>query len=308
MIGIEAIGSYIPRSRIDNLSFGKERFDLDKDFLENKIGVRARAIREGNESVLDMCVASYNDLMGQVEVDPNTIDAIVLVGQNPDVLIPHTSAIIHNKLGLSPSAACFDLSHGCAGYIYGLSILSSFMRDRGCRRGLLFTCDPYSKIVNEDDKNTSLIFGDAASVTLLSENPKYVPTDFSFGSMPNAWDKLVLKEGKLHMDGRAIYNFVMRYVCTDVVKVLGRNSLSQEDIGLFLFHQGSKYVVDSICKGLELPKSKVPFEISEYGNTVSSSIPLMLKNHLHEGHAKLLLSGFGVGLSWGTALLGKGSE
>jgi len=116
-------------------------------------------------------------------IQENNIDALIVVTQNPDVNLPHTSAIVHGKLSLPAKCACFDVSLGCSGYVYGLSIISSFLRENSLRTGLLFTSDPYSKIIDRNDKNTALLFGDAASVTLIGDDPIYTMGSFTFGTI-----------------------------------------------------------------------------------------------------------------------------
>jgi len=181
------------------------------------------------------------------------------------------------------------------------------------RSALLFTCDPYSKIINPADKNTALIFGDGATVTHLACNlPGYALVDANFGTEPGSAECLIANgpanEGAvrptLQMNGTAVLMHATRAVPASISALLAKSGRKLDDVDLFLLHPGSKRVVDLIKKSLKLPDTKVPFEIESYGNTVSSSIPLMLQQPvLEKQHARLVLSGFGVGFSWGSCLI-----
>jgi len=170
MLGIKAIATYIPEGRARNSDLS-ERFALDETFLRDKIGVMERAIKAPDEETSDLALAALQKLLADAAVDPAAVEAMVVVTQNPDRNIPHVSAMVHGCAGLAESCATFDVSLGCSGYVYGLSILKSFMRDNGMKTGVLVTADPYSKIIDRDDRNTVLLFGDAATATLVGEDP-----------------------------------------------------------------------------------------------------------------------------------------
>ena len=214
---------------------------------------------------------------------------------------------MHGKIGAPESAACFDISLGCSGFVYGLSIASAFMQANGLKRGLLFTADPYSKIIDPDDKNTVLLFGDAAAVALLEDPVQpgaWQALRFAFGTRGSAGMALNNRAGKLEMDGRAVFTFSATAVPAQVKALLEETGLTVADIDLFLLHQGSKYIVDTIAQRLALPRDKVVLGLAGCGNTVSSSIPLLLEKVMHERQlTRVLLSGFGVGLSWASAIL-----
>lgn len=304
MLGIRQISSYLPDKKISNYD-KKERFEVDDDFLENKIGVRFHAVKEQDEKASDLCVKAFKNLLEKENIDINLIDCCVVVTQNPDFNIPHTSAIVHGKLELSDNCACFDISLGCSGYVYGLSNIISFMQSNGLRNGLLFTSDPYSEIVDIEDKNTALIFGDASTVTYITENPKLILQDTIFGTNGKEYKELIC-EDKLYMNGRAVFNFTATTIPKHITTLLEKNSLQDEDIDKYIFHQGSKYIVDAIRKRLKIEESKVSFDMYEYGNTVSSSIPIILEKKMQvDTNKRFVISGFGVGLSWASAILEK---
>ena len=173
MIGIKAIGTYLPEKRISNFD-RIEKFDMTDSFIREKIGFTEVALKAPEQKTSDLCVKSWENLLQQHPVSPNEIDCLVVCTQNPDGHgLPHTSAIIHDKLDLPLNCAVFDISLGCSGYVYGLSVIKSFMEANNFRRGLLFTADPYSKVINQEDKKTATLFGDGATVTLLTDEPVF---------------------------------------------------------------------------------------------------------------------------------------
>jgi 3-oxoacyl-[acyl-carrier-protein] synthase-3 len=301
MLGIKQVASYLPAGRRDN---GDKiaRFEMDLQFLDGRIGVRRTAVASDGENCSDLCLAALAALRAKADLDIATVDAIVVVTQNPDYQIPHASAVVHGRLGASESCACFDISLGCSGFVYALSIVTSFMEANGLKNGLLFTADPYSKIIDETDRNTSLLFGDGACVTWIAEDPRWKCSNFTFGTIGQRFDGLIVRDGKLSMDSRSIFNFAASYVPKDIEAVLRRSNLAADDIDFFLIHQGSKFIVDTITKRLGVPPEKVPFIIADHGNTCSSTIPMLLET-LPPGHERVIASGFGVGLSWSSCLM-----
>jgi 3-oxoacyl-[acyl-carrier-protein] synthase-3 len=167
------------------------------------------------------------------------------------------------------------------------------------KNGLVFTSDPYSRIIDESDKNTALIFGDAATVTHLTEKPIIEIQKGTFFSDGDNYHYLIKRENeKLEMNGRGIWGFAMKNVPDSVNECLNLNRLEKSDIDLFIFHQASRYVIDNLVNRLQLDKDKVPFNIEDIGNTVSSAIPILLKDILKKKRIKnIIITGFGVGLS-----------
>ncbi len=304
MLGIETIATYIPETKKSNYDL-KEKFELDDDFIENKIGVKYHAIKDEGFQSSDMCVKAFENLQKTSDLNTEDIECCIVVTQNPDFNIPHTAAIVHGKLNLPTNCAAFDISLGCSGYVYGLSNIISFMKNNGMKKGLLFTSDQYSDILDEEDRNTALLFGDAATVTLIREDALLRPVDFSFGTNGKEHKELIC-EDKLYMNGRAVFSFTATTVPKHIKALLEKNKLTDDDIERYYLHQGSKYIVDTIRKRLKVENEKVPFDIVEYGNTVSSSIPIMLAKDIDTlPTGKVVLSAFGVGLSWASAIIEK---
>jgi len=301
---IEEIGVYIPAGRISNRE-RQAQFGFDDAFLENKIGMLATAVKAQEEETSDLCLKAFAALEAKRPVDRSALGCVVVVTQNPDSNLPHVSAKLQGLLGLPERCACFDVSLGCSGYVHGLAIVQSFMQAQGIAQGLLFTADPYSKIIDPADKNTSLLFGDAATVTLLGERGRYAAGPFTFGTLGREHEELrCLPGGKLEMNGQAIFNFAARTVPADLRRLLASAGLVLEEVDRFLLHQGSKFIVDTLIQRARLDPAKVPFAVADYGNTISSSIPILLEKEIASGTARtMVLSGFGVGLAYASAVL-----
>lgn len=305
MIGVKAIGTYIPKRKIENRTKLKTHH-ITEDFLFDKIGIYAVSRKEEMESTSDLCIRAFENLLNSKDdAGSLDVDCVCVCTQNGDYRLPQTSAILQARLGIASECATFDISLGCSGYIYSLQIMKTFMEFNGLKQGLLFTCDPYSRIIDPNDKNTDLLFGDAATVTLLEKNPTFYIGKGVYDTDGENHTALIKKEDEyLYMDGRRIFNFVLRSAPPNIRKCLKANNVEIEEVDLFLFHQASKYLIDNLVRRMKLESEKVPFAIHNYGNTVSSSIPIVLKDYLdHEQIEKMILCGFGVGLSIGSLVL-----
>jgi 3-oxoacyl-[acyl-carrier-protein] synthase-3 len=304
MIGISDIEIYIPSKRISNYE-KTGKFQVSNEFIESKIGVKSVSRIKNSEATSDLCCIAFEKLIAnKTKIKLNDIDVLIVCTQTPDYSLPHTSAIVHGKLNFPERTAAFDISLGCSGYIYALAVIESLMKAAHMKNGLLFTADPYSKIINEDDKNTALLFGDAATVTHISEDPIFISGKYTFGTKGKDFEHLICRNNQLEMNGREIFNFAVEKVPVDIKKALEINNLEVNDIDRFLLHQGSKFIIDFLIKRIGLPKEKTPYVIQDYGNTVSSSIPIMLKDFIFDKSInRILISGFGVGLSWASTVL-----
>lgn len=303
MLGIENVGGYVPEGRISNYA-RKEQFQIDDHFIEEKIGVHGVSRKGEHEETSDLCLKAFADLQRKSGLKLEEIEALVVVTQNPDHPIPHTSAIVQGRLGLPETCACFDVSLGCSGFVYGLSVIQGFMAANGMKKGVLLTSDPYSKVVDDNDKNTTLLFGDAAAATLISDRPVLTSGAFTFGTIGAEYDKLITRDGTLYMNGRAVFNFAAKQVPADIRLMAEKNSIEISQIDRFLLHQGSRIIVRTIADRLGIDPARVPFSICDFGNSCASTIPLLLIRELEDDSVRTLaISGFGVGLSWASTLL-----
>jgi len=304
MIGIKAIASYIPETVRDNY-LQAETLGEKKSFIDNKIGAISLPIMNKDEDTSDLAVFAVRKLLEDNNVNAGQIECLVVVTQNPDGNgLPHTSAIVHNKLGLSKKVAAFDLSLGCSGYVYGLTVIKGFMETANLKCGILVTADPYSKIINPEDKNTTLLFGDAATATLLDDEPKLSLGRSIFATDGSGANNLQVKQNVLHMNGRQVFNFAAIEVPKQIAMLLKSERIESTDIDCYILHQGSKFIVKTISSKFDEVSSRFLSDIEKTGNTVSSSIPLLLEKIIADMNINtIVISGFGVGLSWASTIL-----
>lgn len=306
MIGIKSIASYIPAGRIDNLAQAAA-FDRDEAFVASKIGTPTLSVKDAAEETSDLCAAAVRNLLAKnPELRLEDVQALIVVTQNGDAEgLPHTSAIAQHKIGLPSNVACFDVSLGCSGFVYGLYVIKGFMEATGLKNGILVTADPYSKIMDRNDRMTTLLFGDAATATWIGEDPVWELGPARFGTDGSGADHLLVRDGCFHMNGRQVFNFASLKIIPHMQEVLDEAGLSLDSVDAYCLHQGSGAIVDAIAKRLGENGDRVVKDMFGAGNTVSSTIPLLMEHYAFEGSKwkNLVMSGFGVGLSWGSAVL-----
>jgi len=307
MIGIKSIASYVPAAGVDNYAQGA-KFGKDEEFILGKIGSAFLPRKDDAQETSDLCVEAANQLFANNPgLSRDAIDVLIVVTQNGDEEgLPHTAAIVQHKLGLTTRVAAFDISLGCSGYVYGIYAIKGFMEAAGLKNGLLITADPYSKIVDPEDRNTTMLFGDAATATWLGEDAPWQLGKSMFGTDGSGAEFLKTTDGAFFMNGRQVFNFALVKVPAHLNELLSDSGLKSSDIDAFCIHQGSAAIVDAVARRFEDGKAPEKFvkDMLETGNTVSSSIPLLLEKHvLNSSWKRIAVSGFGVGLSWGSAIL-----
>lgn len=316
---IKAISSVFPKKVVENSEI--ERWcGLKKEIIEKKIGVKKRFFLEKNETGTDLSVNAVLNLCKEnPEFDLNKVGLMVVVTQNPDYQLPHNSALLQKALDLSKEVPCFDVSLGCSGFVYALSIVKGFMYTEKIDEALLITCDPYSRCMDKKDRNVIGLFGDAATATWIKSDGQGEILRGDFGTDGSGFNNLIIntrlneinKTEKqdntfLKMNGRAIFNFMMNKVGDSISKCLKKNNLKENEIDLFILHQASRFLLEQFRKRENIPEKKMPIHLENYGNTVSSSIPIVLQKHLRKKDKlirNILISGFGVGLSWATNII-----
>lgn len=303
MIGLARIASYIPAGRTDNLEAAR-RLGAAEALVRDKIGFLRAARKEPASETSDLAVAAVRRVLEAAQVEAGSVELLVVVTQNPDGHgLPHTSAIVHGKLGLPAACAAFDISLGCSGFVYGISAAAALMTANGMRRGILVTADPYSKIVDPDDRDTALLFGDGAAAALLTDEPVWRIGSCDFGTQGGQRENLMVgADGKLRMNGRGVFNFSATEVPGSIQRALARNGLGLADIDRYILHQGSRYLVETIARRLGIA-DRTEICAQDYGNLVSSSVPVAFAERVKDGDRHVLVSGFGVGLSWATTVL-----
>lgn len=316
-LGIKSIASVLPDERLDNEELLK-RFDVTESFLKEKLGIDSRRICPSDCAASDLAVKAAKKLFDK-GLKKKDLDLLVICTQNPDYKLPNTAAIVQDKLALPTSITSFDINQGCSGFIYSLAVVKSMMKVLNYNNSMIITVDLYSKIIDRYDKNTALLFGDAAAAIWISGQSDNEILAFSFGTDGSGFDKLIVKSGGsrhpvtvegvdpyLRMDGRAIFEFMMKRIPGDISNCIEINNLVLDDVDYFIFHQASLYMIKALQKMVKIPDEKMVIFLKSTGNTVSSSIPLAFENVLFIKNLRnklVLLSGFGVGLSWGSVVI-----
>lgn len=302
--GIGLIAGYIPDQRLDVFQMAS-RFGVTPEFIESKTGFLKLSRRGSDEDTSDLAIAAIRKLQ---LIDPDIVERtqlLIVVTQNPDGFgLPHVSARVASALQMSKDLAAFDIGLGCSGWVYGVATALALMEAQGIDEGLLVTADPYSKISSPDDRDTAMLFGDAATATALTRrNPVWRFGRVVFGTDGDKADALeVGTDRKLRMNGRGVFEFSATRVPGAIERALERNGIGWHDVDRVILHQGSRYIVETIAKRIN-QLEKTPFGAALYGNVVSSSIPLMLEAEAGFRHRCILTAGFGVGLSWAVAPL-----
>lgn len=295
-------------------------------------GIETRRVAPPGMTAADLCFVAAEKLLTDLGWAPDTIDVLIFVTQTPDFTIPGTATQLQQWLGLSQQCMALDINQGCAGYVYGLSTVSALMAAGQLKRGLLLVGDTITHTLSPGDKSTVPIFSDAGSATALSYSPEAAPMTFHLQSDGARHAAIIVPEGgsrhpldehsalrrevapgiqragcHLAMQGLDIFNFALREVAPNIRALLQKAGESVDSIDHFVFHQANLLLNESIRKKLQIPKEKVPYSLPEFGNTSCATVPVTLvarlRKRLESGPANLILSGFGVGLSWGSVHL-----
>jgi 3-oxoacyl-[acyl-carrier-protein] synthase III len=315
-VGIKDVAGYLPGTRRRNVDIA-ERLGFQLDFLTNKVGVEMRYESGADESTSDMCVKAFERLKARHANDLCNVGLVLLCTQNPDYKLPHTSSVLQHRLGLPQNLLAFDISLGCSGYVASLVTAKALMTEMDIGQALVFTCDPYTKVLAPDDKSTVPLFSDAATVSLLEVGAPIHIGKAVCGNDGGSFDALIIrgsgtartageKEQPLRMDGRRIFSMLKKEVPVSIKSCLQLNCLSPSQVDLYLFHQASAWLLRVLCAELDIAPERVPSNLKSVGNTVSSSIPLLLEELITDARPlprTMLLSGFGVGLSWASVIL-----
>jgi len=328
---IESIEYFLPDNIVTNLDLQNENPQWNLDKITEKTGVYERHIASENETAYDLSVKACEKLFNNY--DKNNIDGIIYCTQSPDYIMPSNSFLLHKDFGLKDEVFAYDFNHACTGYIYSLAMANSFIKSEMAKEILIINADTYSKYINPKDRSTRVLFGDGASATVVkNSNDRNGLIDIDLGSSGSGYDKFWIPAGGLRspksnstsievedengnirtqndivMDGFGVWSFINSIVPKQVKKLLSRNGLEKKDIDKFIFHQASKMTLDSVIRSMRLSEEQVFINIENIGNTVSASLPIELKDALNQGKLNsgslVILSGFGVGLSYGTALM-----
>jgi len=292
MISIEKIYTLYPNN---NYNINSRYRKISNEFLKKKVGSNKLPRFSSKDNVVDFCLRLTKK--SNLAKYYKKLKLIVICTQNPDFNgLPHNSAILQGKLNLKNSIATMDISQGCAGYLYGLVAAQSFLKKGDyC---FFYTCDPYSKIIKMNDINTDILFGDAATLSVLKKGDKKDKKlkKFKFFTFGDGYESIIKKNNKLNMIGKNVMNFCEKEVTKCINNFLIENKLKKKNIDHFYFHQGSKHIINLLSKRLSISSKKITF-IPNIGNTVSSSIPILMKHTNYNRKKNFIICGFGVGLS-----------
>ncbi|MDF1699035.1 MAG: ketoacyl-ACP synthase III [Saprospiraceae bacterium] len=304
----------------------------EKRLLIKTTGVEEKRAAPKGITTSDLCFESAIELLNQHGREREEIGIIIFVSQSGDYYLPATSIILQDRLGLPKTCMAFDVGLGCSGYVYGLSIISAMMSASKINKGLLLVGDVSTATCSFEDKSTFPLFGDAGTATLLEYKEDSSAMHFNLQNDGSGYDKIIIKDGGLRnlvskeslikkteakgitrsplnvsLSGMDIFNFSVTEVPKTIREFCAFSKKDIQEYDYLLLHQANKLMNETIRKKLKVSKDKVPYSIQKFGNTSSASIPLTIVTELREvcstSQVSMLLSGFGVGLSWGVCNL-----
>ena len=330
MAFIKAISYFLPSKEVSNEVLSQRFPEWSAEKVAQKVGVESRRVTERSETASDLAFEAANKLFKEYDIDRSTIDFLLLCTQSPDYFLPSSSCILQSRLNLPTSIGALDFNLGCSGCIYGLALAKGLVDSGISKNVLLLTAETYTKYIHPDDKGNLSIFGDGAAACLISDNGFAKIGDFVFGTDGEGAEYLIVKSGAarlpdgtgnscideeghmkyddfLYMNGGKIFNFTLDAVPSLMTEILNKNQLNVSSIDFFIFHQANKFMLNTIRKVCAIPKDKFYIDLRKTGNTVSSTVLIGLKNCIdnkliHENDI-VMITGFGVGLSWAGTIL-----
>ncbi len=331
-IRIAGIAASVPKKEVSNRDYELLSEKEQETFIKT-VGVEKRRVADAGMATSDLCFEAAESLLAGLEWNAEDIELLIFVSQSRDYLIPATAGILQDRLGLPKSCVALDISLGCSGYVYGLSVMGRMMTGGAIKKGLFLVGDVSTQNTSYKDKSTYPLFGDAGTATALEFKPGASDMSFNlqtdgagykaiiipdggirnFASKERSFEYKEISEGivrnsfHIALDGMEVFNFSLREVAPNIRALLEYAGISLDDIDYFVMHQANKLMNESIRKKLKIEAEKYPYSIGEYGNTSSASIPLTIAHTLGSEIAnkelQFLFSGFGVGLSWGSVVL-----
>ena len=318
---INTIEYYIPENTVDCLELDKSKPEWHVRNSLPKTGVRFLHHADKDETTLQLAFTAAKKAIGSLP-ESELPDTLIVCTQTPDNLLPHVSACLQHELGLPSTTKCFDLSLGCSGYCYGLSIAYGYLAANISKRVLFVTVDNYSKMIDPETNKAYLLFSDGACATILdkpeigpffqfgtdgSRNKSIICENTGISGMTGKDPKTPIANPNFIMDGYNVLQFTVKTIPPEIIKLTESAGITLDDIDLFVFHQASRKVLEEIGKKLSIPKEKLIIDLEETGNTTSSTIPIAMKRaeareQLKRGD-KIMLFGFGIGLSWSGAII-----
>ena len=328
-VGIKAMSACVPPNIVYNKDLGYLIPEEEIEKTINNIGIEQRRIAADDVTASDLCFKAAQQLMADNGIAPESIDVLLFMSQTADYRIPATSCLLQHRLGLPRETMCLDISLGCSGYVFALSTAFAYASMEGVNRVLLLDGETFSKIVNRYDKVDWTLYGDAGTATLI-EKGDFGDAVFNLNTDGSGEEVLKIHAGlrnpitpdscvereredgnirsdlEVFMDGMDVFNFAISKVPRNIKALLQDADKTIDDVDYLVFHQANRFMMDFFVKKLKISPDKVPYCIHKYGNTSSASVPLTIVSELGGKLAAdntLVLSAFGAGLSWGSALL-----
>ncbi len=326
---ISAIDYFLPEKIVSNRDIEAEFGDWSAQKIEEKTGIRERHVVSENETALDLAYGASKKLFEKY--DKNEIDFLLLCTQSPDYYLPTGACILQNKLGLRTDIGALDFNLGCSGYIYGLTLAKGLIKSGISQNVLLVMAETYTKLIHPKDRANRTIFGDGASASIVSATNDECIHEFVLGTDGSGYKNLIVPNGGLcsrydpsapimtdeagnvrtdnniYMNGPEIFNFTIGAVPQLFNKVLEKNHTTLDAVDYIIFHQANKYMIEYLRKKIKIPENKFYLNMLHTGNTVSSTIPIALKDCMDTGIIRkgnrVMLVGFGVGYSWGGTII-----
>lgn len=329
-IKIQAIATYLPNNVLEMNTLYNLYGENNVKMVMKATGVERVHIADEKQTTSDMCFEAATFLIEKEKINKEDIDGLVFISQTADYRAPATSVILQDKLGLSKETVCFDISYGCSGYIYGIFQASILINSGACKKVLVLAGDTTSKLINPKDRAQRMVFGDAGSATIVCEGEGQI--GFHIGSDGSEFEKVIIPAGgfripsseetrkeymdsdgnvrtqdNFYMDGIAVFNFIIKHGQKSINTLLEYMQWGKEDVKFYAMHQATRFTLDNLRKRLKLDNEKAPTNITNYGNTGPTTIPLVLtdmcnieSNFDTSKLDKVIMCGFGVGLSWGS--------
>lgn len=307
MIGrVIGTGSYVPENYYDN--YDLEKFvDTSDSWIRERTGIVRRHIISEEDTTVTMAWNAAKRALEEARVEAEEIDLILVATISSNVVLPCTACEVQKRLG-AKNAVCFDLNAACTGFLFAYNTAQTYLAAGLATCALVIGAESLSKIVDWTDRGTCILFGDGAGAVVLQAQKGKFPgmVSHSNGELGSA---LCCGSGSdhIHMDGQAVFKFAVRQVPCCIRELLEKEGVLPEEIAYFILHQANQRIVEAVARRLDLPLEKFPMNLQEYGNTSSASIPILLDELNRAGKLKkgqkLVLAGFGAGLSWGATLM-----
>jgi 3-oxoacyl-[acyl-carrier-protein] synthase-3 len=320
-VRIIGTGSYVPDAVVTNEHL-HQRLGFDSDWIVKRTGILERRHALPHQATSDLCYEAARRCLQSTRVNPRDIDLLVLATFTPDMAFPSTACLVQDRLKLN--CAALEIEAACAGFMYALVTGAAYVVSGASDLALIIGGDCNSRVVNPDDLKTYPLFGDGAGAVLLTRGrPDQGLLSYSLGSdgsggdllsrpacgsrLPPTADLLARGMHFMHMDGRSVFRWAVAILCDTIQDVLRHSGLSSDDIHLYIPHQANIRIINAAIDVLHIARSRVYNNLERYGNTSAGSVPLALDEAIQEGRVQpgnlLVLSGFGAGLSWGTAVM-----